>query len=549
VSAGPFRAFVGATLAGTIERHGMQRRSFLATSVAALALPAAVRAQSQTTFRFIPQIDLAFLDPHWTTAYVTRNHGYMVFDTLFGQDGKFQYSPQMLEGYTVDTDGKQWNLTLREGLLWHDGDKVLARDCVASIKRGGQRDALGGTLMAATDELSAADDRTIRFRLKKPFALLPAALGKSPSPMCAMMPERIANTDPFKQITEIVGSGPYRYVMNERVPGSRNVYARFDKYKPRESGTPDWTAGPKVVHFDRVVWTTIPDDGTKSAALQNGEQDWWENPSSDLQPMLRKDPNIKVAIQDVTGNVEMMRPNHLQPPFNNPAVRRAFMWAIDQTEFMQAIVGDDPSMYYTPLGMFCPHTPMASEDGLEPLKGPRDDVKVKEMIKRAGYAGEKTVLMIPTDYVQLKALGEVMADTMKRVGFNVDYVATDWGTMLQRRNKKDPIEQGGWSAFITGWAGTDHLSPPAHIALRGNGDSPSSWPGWCTSPEIERLRTAWFDAPDLAGQQDICHKLQVQAMQDVPYYPLGQYQTPTAYRANVTGVLNGFATFWNLRRA
>jgi peptide/nickel transport system substrate-binding protein len=525
----------------------MQRRAFLASS-AALALPASVRAQSQTTLRFIPQIDLAFLDPHWTTAYVSRNHGYMVFDTLFGQDGKFNYSPQMLAGFTVENDDKQWNLTLRDGLLWHDGEKVLARDCVASIQRWSKRDALGQALMDATDELSAPDDRTIRFRLKKPFPLLPAALGKSPSPMCAMMPERLARTDPFKQITEIVGSGPFRYVMDERVPGSRNVYARFERYVPREGGAPDWTAGPKIVHFDRVLWTTMPDDGSKSAALQNAEQDWWENPTNDLMPLLRKSGKITVATQDPTGNDQMMRPNHLQPPFNNPAIRRAFLWAIDQAEFMQAIVGNDPEMYYTPLGMFCPGTPMASEEGLEPLKGPRDYGRVKEMIKQAGYAGEKTALLVPTDYATLKAVGDVMADTMGRVGLNVDYVATDWGTMLQRRNKKDAIDQGGWSAFLTGWAGTDHLSPPAHIALRGNGDQTSSWPGWCVSPELEALRGAWFDAPDLASQRDVCRRMQAQAMRDVPYFPLGQYQTPTAYRSDISGVLNGFATFWNLRR-
>jgi peptide/nickel transport system substrate-binding protein len=328
----------------------MKRRQFLATGAmaagaATLALPAAVRAQNQRTLRFIPQIDLSFLDPHWTTAYVTRNHGYMVFDTLFGQDGKFQYSHQMLAGHVVENDGKLWKLTLRDGLLWHDGEKVLARDCVASIKRWAKRDAIGDALMAATEELSATDDKTIQFRLKKPFALLPAALGKSPSPMCAMMPERIANTDPFKQITEIIGSGPYRYIASERVPGSRNVYRRFEKYVPRADGRPDWTAGPKIVHFDEVVWTTMPDDGTKSAALQAGEADWWENPGNDLLPLLSKNPKIRLEVQDPTGGVEMMRPNHLQPPFNNPAIRRAFMWAIDQNEFMQAIVGDDKKMY------------------------------------------------------------------------------------------------------------------------------------------------------------------------------------------------------------
>lgn len=530
----------------------MKRRSFLATAGGAatsLALPGVVRAATQSTLKFIPQIDLSFLDPHWTTAYVTRNHGYMVFDTLYGQNGKYQASPQMVEGHTIENDGKLWKLKLRDGLLWHDGTKVLARDCVASIKRWAHRDAFGDALMKATDELSAADDKTIVFKLKRPFPLLPDALGKSPSPMCAMMPERLANTDPFKQITEIIGSGPFRYKADERVQGSRNVYEKFDKYKPRENGVPDWTAGPKVVHFDRVEWTTIPDASTKAAALQNGEQDWWENPVPDLLPLLRKHPKLTVAIPDPTGGVEMMRPNHLQPPFNNPAIRRALMWAVNQTDYMQAIVGDDPSMYYTPLGVFTPGTPMASDVGLEPLKGKRDFAKVKEMLKSAGYHGEKTVLMVPSDYVALKAMGDVAADMMQKCGMNVDYVTTDWGTMLQRRNKKDPVEQGGWSAFITGWAGTDHINPAGHIALRGNGDQPGSWPGWCVSPELERMRNAWFEAPNLASQQAICRDMQRQAMHDVPYFPLGQYQQPTAYSSDLTHVNNGFATFWNVRRS
>jgi peptide/nickel transport system substrate-binding protein len=513
-----------------------------------LALPSVARSQKLTTLKFIPQIDLSFLDPHWTTAYVTRNHGYLVFDTLYGQDGNFKVSPQMVEGHVVENDGKTWKLTLRQGLLWHDGEKVLARDCVASIKRWAKRDAFGDTLMATTDELSAPDDRTIQFRLKRPFPLLPDALGKSPSPMCAMMPERLANTDPFKQITEIVGSGPYRYVQDERVQGSRNVYQRFEKYVPREGGTPDWTAGPKVTHFDRVEWTTIPDASTAAAALQSGEQDWWEYLTHDLMPLLSKNPKIKVAVLDPTGGTEMMRTNCLQKPFDNPAIRRAMLWAFDQAEFMQAIVGNNPEMYYTPLGTFCPHTPMASDAGLEPMKGKRDYDKVKEMLKQAGYAGEKVVLMVPSDYVTLKALGDVAADSMQRVGMNVDYVVTDWGSMLQRRNKKDPVDQGGWSAFVTGWNGTDHLNPAGHIALRGNGDSPSAWPGWCVSPKLEELRNAWFAASDLASQQKICQDIQRQAMIDVPYVPLGQYIQPTAYRSDLTGILNGFATFWSVRR-
>jgi peptide/nickel transport system substrate-binding protein len=206
-------------------------------------------------------------------------------------------------------------------------------------------------------------------------------------------------------------------------------------------------------------------------------------------------------------------------------------------------------LYTTPAGVFCPGTPMASTVGLEPLLGPRDLPKVKEMLKQAGYAGEKVAMIIATDYPQFKAIGDVAADTFGKVGLNVDYVATDWGTMLQRRNNKNPVDQGGWSCFFTGWEGEDHLDPSNHYAIRGNGNEPAGWPGWCVSPRLEELRNAWFDAPNQAAQKQICEDIQRQCMVDVPSIPLGQYAMMTAYRKSITGVLNGFPTFWNVRPA
>ncbi|MBK1660907.1 ABC transporter substrate-binding protein [Paracraurococcus ruber] len=527
----------------------MNRRTLLAAGLAGLAAPRFALAQGSNVLRFIPQIDLAFLDPHFTTAYVTRGHGHMVFDTLYGQDSSFKAHPQMVEGHVVEEDGRRWTLTLREGLLWHDGEKVLARDCVASIRRWARRDALGDALMQATEELSAPDDRRIVFRLKRPFPLLPDALGKVTSPMPAMMPERLANTDPFRQVTEMVGSGPFRFVAGERVPGSRNVYAKFERYVPRQGGAPDWNSGAKLVHFDRVEWTTITDAATKVAALQRGEQDWWENPTHDLMPLLRRDRRVRIDTTNPTGAVNMMRLNHLQPPFDKPLARQALLYAFDQASFMQAIVGTDPKDFHVPHGVFCPNTPMASEAGLEPLKGPRNLDKAREMLKASGYGGEKVPMLVATDYAQFKAIGEVAADAMQKIGLNLDYVATDWGTMLQRRNNKGPADQGGWSCFSTGWEGADHMDPSNHYAIRGNGDQPSAWPGWCTSPKLEALRNAWFDAPDLAAQQAICRDMQVQCMQDVPSIPLGQFVQPTAYRTNVTNVARGFPTFWGVRKA
>ena len=319
--------------------------------------------------RFVPQSDLSVLDPHWTSPYIVRNHGFMVFDTLYGVDGQSKPSPQMVKGHVTENDGRLWRLTLRDGLRFHDGAPVLARDCVASIKRWGRKDSFGQALLGATDELSADGDKVIVFRLKAPFPLLPDALGKNTSYMPAVMPERLALMDPAMPVTEMVGSGPFRFEAGERVPGALAVYSRFDGYIPRPSGTPDWTAGPKVVHVDRVEWRTSSDPAQASAALQAGEVDWWENVSSDLLPLMRRNGAIKTEVQDPTGNIGVMRLNHLQPPFNNPAIRRALLGAISQADFMQATVGTDPSLWRDGVGVFCPGTPLATSAGMDALAG------------------------------------------------------------------------------------------------------------------------------------------------------------------------------------
>ena len=522
----------------------MHRRALIA---AASAAPALLRAQSATTLRFIPQQDLIVLDPITTFAYITRNHGYMVFDTLYGMDDRFQPTPQMVDGHTVEGDGRLWRLRLRDGLWFHDGTPVLARDCVASIRRWARRDPFGTTLMETTDELSAPDDRTIQFRLKRPFPLLPIALGKAATPMCAMMPERLAMTDPFAQVPEMVGSGAFRFKADERVPGAKIVYTKFERYMPRPDGTPTWTSGPKIVHFDRVEWNSMPDASTANSALINNEQDWQEYASLNHLDMLRRSRNLRMRVLDHTGYVSMLRVNHLTPPFNNPEIRRALWGAIDQTACMHALVGPrETSLYHVPLGFFAPNTPMASEAGLEPLRGPRDISAVQSALRAAGYRGEPVLLMIPNNSAALNLQGEVMADTLKRAGLSVEIYSVEFNAMLQRRNRRGPVSEGGWSAFVTNWSGSDWLNPAGHIAIRGNGEA--GYAGWATMPRIEALRDAWFEAPNEAAQAAICRDLQIEAMREVPYYPLGQVMQPSVHRSNLTGVLDGFSTFWNVRR-
>lgn len=528
----------------------MHRRTLLRTAATSalalpgLSLPGLARAASATTLRFIPVIDLAFTDPIFSTAQVSRNHGFMVFDTLYGINSKLEVSPQMVEGHRVEADGKLWNLTLRPGLLWHDGDPVLAKDCVASIRRWARRDAFGGALMAATDEVSAPDDRTIRFRLRRPFPLLPQALGKAAIQACFMMPERLAATDPFKQIPEVIGSGPFRFRADERVPGARNVYERFERYVPRQE-TADWTAGGKVVHYDRVEWTTMPDAATGASALQSGEQDWQEATPHDLLPLLRRDRNLRIRVLDPRGFNCILQVNHLQPPFNNPAIRRALWGAVDQEAFMMAVAGENPEFHHSPAGFFCPGTPMASEAGLEPLKGARGLDRVKRDLAAAGYNGEKVVVLIPADSLAQKPLGDVAADMFRQAGMNVETVSLDFASVLTRRNRRDPVEQGGWSAVAANWQGIDWLNPAGHLTLQGEG----AYPGWYRSERIPALRDQWLAAGELAEQQRICREIQQAAMEEVPFYPIGQYFQPSVHRAAITGIGDGTAVFWNVRPA
>jgi peptide/nickel transport system substrate-binding protein len=364
------------------------------------------------------------------------------------------------------------------------------------------------------------------------------------------MPERLANTDAFTQVTEMVGSGPFRFKADEHMAGNLTVYEKFAGYVPCAGapGTANWISGPKLAHFDRVEWHTIADAATAAAALQSGEVHWWEYPTPDLIPLLRKAHGIDVAINDMTGSLAIMRLNWLYPPFDNPAIRRALLWGVSQEDFMTAVAGTDTSMWKTDVGVFPPGTSFASDAGMGPLTGKRDLDRVKAELKAAGYNGEKVVVMGASDLPTIKAEADVGADMLTRCGMNVDYQMMDWGTLVQRRAKRDTPDKGGWNVFFTGFGGLDFINPAAHLLLRGNGAN--AWFGWPDDAKLETLRQDWFNAPDLAAQQKICRDIQSEALHDVIYVPLGQYYQPTAFQHDLAaGMMKAFPIFWNVARA
>jgi peptide/nickel transport system substrate-binding protein len=522
----------------------MQRRTLILSSAAALAAPSIARGAARSVLKVVPQSNLTAFDPVWTTALVTRNHGYMVYDTLYGMDSDLKAQPQMAAGHSVEDDGKRVTITLRPGLKFHDNTQVLARDCVASIRRWMARNSYGQVLAVRTDALSALDDTRIEFRLNKPFPLLFAALA-SIGTACVIMPERLALTDPYKQVTDTTGSGPFRFLPGEFNSGSQMVYARHDGYVPRDEKV-SFTAGGKRALMERIEWRIIPDAATASAALQNGEIDWFEQPPPEIQALLSRHRDLVVENITPRPSTSTMRFNHLHGPFNTKAARQALLPAIVQPDFVAAIQGDAPGSF-VPLGVFTPGMPMASTAGMEALTGPRSLDRAKAMLKDCGALETRMRLIGPTDILAPAALTQVAAGLFQQLGMNMDLALSDWGTVIQRRNSHEPVEKGGWSVFTTSFDAYDWMDPGTHAPLRANGEA--GWFGWPSVPRIEALRDQWFDAPNLAEQQRVAADIQRAVFDEVPFIPLGGFYRPTAIRRDLKGRVPEFMIFYNLERA
>ena len=507
----------------------------------------ATQTQAQPTgrkLRFVPSAALTSLDPLWSLATISFVHGYMVWDTLYAIDANLVPHPQAVEHGEVSPDELTWTFTLRPNQTFHDNTPVRAADAVASIKRWAQKDPFGQTIAILATSMEALDDKTFRIVLKQPFKQMLFALGAR---NVFVMPERIVATPASEQFKEIIGSGPYRFLPDEFVAGAKASYARWDKYVPR-SEPPDLWSGAKIANFDRVEWTAQPDPATAAAALQRGEVDWVEQPLLDLIPMLGKTPGLKTEAVDPFGQLAILRFNHLLPPFNNPELRRALLPAIDQRSVVEAVVGDQTQFGKFPVGFLTAGAPMANDAGMQALTTPRSMDEARKRIKAAGYNGERIVMVAPSDLPAIMAMSQVMQDQLTKMGLNIDFQVTDWGTMISRIGKKDPITAGGWNLYCVTWAGLTASTPGSSYPLRANGLAAST--GWPTDEKLEALRLQWFDAPDLAAQQAISRQIQEQAFVSLPFIPLGQWYNPAAYSTKLSGVLKSpFSLFWNVKRS
>jgi peptide/nickel transport system substrate-binding protein len=510
---------------------------------ALLAGSVGVSFAAEKVVRIAPQSNLAVLDPHWTTATVTRTHGYMIYDTLFGTDAQNRIQPQMVEKWSASPDRKTWTFTLRNGLEFHDGAPVTSADVIASLARWAQKDNLGQRLAASTMRWEAVDAHTFRLTLKEPFGLVLEALGKPGANVPFILPKRVAETPVDKQIEDTTGSGPYIFKRNEWKPGALAVYAKNPKYKPR-SEPPSGTAGGKRVFVDRIEWQILRDAQTQVNALVKGEIDLVEQPAHEHYAALRANKDLQV-VDNAFGAQVLLRFNHLHPPFNDVRIRHAAMTALSQPAFLKAqYVSAD--LYRTCLSLYPCGTPYETGKGMEGLL--RGDIrKARELLKEAGYNGTPVVILQPTDLATIAKLPVVAAQQLRQAGFKVDLAPMDWQAVVGRRAKRDPPSQGGWSIFITTFNGLDVANPAVNPAMNASGDK--AWPGWPSDAELEKLRADFLRVVTDSDRKRIAEAAQVRALQIGTHAVLGEYFQPVVLRKTLTGYIDApVYVYWNLDR-
>jgi peptide/nickel transport system substrate-binding protein len=498
-----------------------------------------------TTLRLVPHADLTVVDPQFIGVYITRNFGYLVYDTLFGMDREFRPQPEMVDTWQISDDKLTYTFRLREGLKFHDGQPVRAADAVASLKRWGQRnDAYGQALLATASMIEAVDDKQFHIVLKSRFPLL-EALGTTTSPTPFILPERLAQTDAFTQVKEVDGSGPFEFVKDEWQPGHKVVYVKNSDYVARAEA-PNNTSGGKVVKVDRVEWLYIPESATAVQALRAAEVDYVENAPNDYAAALARDPDI--TVQAYPGFIGTVRFNHLYPPFDNVKMRQAVLAVADQRDYMAAMAGD-ASNWRTCFSVYACEGAETDEDDGGILSGPRDWDRAKRLVAEAGYKGERVVLLDPADIPQLHAEALVTEQLLKKLGLNVELATNEWGTIVKRVLVKEPIDQGGWNVFGTAFAIYDMLNPATNRNLRAPGATGYSLPGWATDEAIEDLRKAWFAADDEAQRRDLADKIQRRAFEIGLYLPIGQLVGHRAFRNSLSGIPDSPITvLWNIQK-
>ncbi|MGR9272677.1 ABC transporter substrate-binding protein (plasmid) [Rhizobium leguminosarum] len=527
----------------------ISRRDLLKTSLAAgtvLSMPSVLQAQSALTdartVRMVKIGGLTVFDPVVTTANITLDHSNAIYDTLFSLDSKFMPQPQMVGKWGVSDDKKTYTFELRDRLEWHDGTPVTAADCVASIRRWAEVKPAGQLIVARGADILKKDDKTFTIAFKEPLGGLTFIL----SQYLYIMREKDADRPATEAVTANVGSGPFKFNQALAKPGSSFAYDRNEKYVPRSEPS-DGLAGGKIVKVDRVIWDNIGDQQTALAALQAGEIDYHEAPPADLYSVVEGNPDLTLEVLDKSGQDYFLRMNCLQKPFDNVKARQAVLHLVDQEAFL-SVISPDPKYSSTITSFFGSGNPVSNDENTGWFKKGGDPEKAKQLFKESGYSGEKVVILQPTDWAEANNSSQLLAATLRKIGVNAELAPSDWGALVARRAKKDAVENGGWSIFITSESDYSRGDLSSASSLMANGEK--GWFGWPKSDEYETLRAKWVDVETLDERKALARKMQQTAWDLAGTVLLGKVLSPIARRKTLTGLIGmpEIVPMWNMQK-
>ena len=513
---------------------------------AAVFVGAGGPASAQKVLKVVPQAEPKIFDPHQPASNATAIHVGMIYDSLFTWDANLVSRPQMVGDYQISADKMTYTFKLRPGLKFHDGNSVTTRDVVASMKRQFARDTQIQKLTNVVASIDRIDDTTFSLKLKEPFGFVEYLISGARNIDGGILREKEALIDPFTVISETIGSGPFKFIKGEYVPGAKVAYEKNRDYVPRSEPASGFSGG-KVAKLDRIEFVMIPDTSTAYAALRSGEVDFLDAPSLDLISTVEKDPNIVVGEVWPIDTYGVIRPNHLHPPFNNVKARMALAYMVNQADYMTAAYGDR-KWWGECFAFWVCGTPNGTEAGSDNFRK-QDLEKARQLVKESGYDGRKIVIIGGSDIPAYNALSQVTAEKMKQIGFNVDLQMSDWGSVTVRRSKKDAPEAGGWNIFHT-TANGSHLASPITSPSTIMTCDGKNFVGWPCDEAVEKLRDEYMKEPDPVKQKALVEAMHKRLWEVIPYVPLGQFKQPFLWRKNVSGVLRtGVLVFWNIDKS
>ena len=506
-------------------------RSWAAVTGLAAVLLTAIPGSAQDTPRAGGVLKLAMigepptLDAHLTTATITYNVMWHVYETLYTLDRNYEPAPMLAEGHTVSDDGRRYTIALRRGVKFHHGKELTAADVVASLMRWARLQTAGKVIWKNVEALEARDPYTVVFHLKGPTGSLLYGLS---SPFAAIYPSELVEAAGDGTLKSHVGTGPFRFV--EHKPDRHIRLARFKEYVARAE-PPNGYGGKRTAWVDELLFLPTPDLSVRTAGLETGDYHFADQIKQDQYERLSRIPALELSIIKF-GFWPTAVLNHRQGLMTNKKLRQAMQATLDSEPILAAAIGNK-EFYRVDGSVFQKELFWHSTVGLEAYNQRNKD-KARRLLKEAGYTGQPVRWLTTQEYDYMYKSALVARQQLEEVGFKIDLQVLDWATLVQRRGKAELFD-----VFSTGYP--VNFDPALFIPLQ------CEWPGWWCHEEKERLMVDLARETDVRKRKAIVDRIQAIFYEDVGRIKFGDVFLFRAARRELRGDFRTRAGlhFWN----